>query len=99
MSKSTTGQRVYSSDRGVASAVRRVGPSGASKFERISWDAALDDASFAISDESQSSTARRRFYPKVATSATEWLNGLNVGDAFFNRPGASISERTFSTEP
>src|SRR3954451_15467776 len=86
-------QTVYSPDR-VLYPLRRTGPKGSGRFERISWDDALDE----IAD---------RFRGIVATHGAEAimpvsylgtqgiLNGLNVGDPFFNRLGATVSERTY----
>ena len=86
-------QRVSSSDR-VLYPLKRSGPKGTSQFGRVSWDEALE-------------TIRERWTGIVDTFGptailpysylgTEGiLNGLNVGDAFFNKLGATISERTF----
>ena len=86
-------ERVYSPDR-VLCPLRRIGPKGSGKFERIGWDAALDEIANrfrAIIDEHGS----QAILPYSYLGTEGLLNGLNVGDAFFNRLGASISERTF----
>ena len=85
--------RVYSPDR-VLHPLRRIGRKGSGKFERISWDAALDE----IRDRYQAIIAEygaQAILPYSYLGTEGLLNGLNVGDAFFNRLGASISERTF----
>lgn len=86
-------ERVYSDQR-VLYPMRRVGPKGSGQFERISWDEALE-------------TIAERFTATIAEYGAEaimpcsylghegLLNGLTVGDAFFNRLGATITERTF----
>jgi anaerobic selenocysteine-containing dehydrogenase len=86
-------ERVYSPDR-VLHPQRRVGPKGARKFERIGWDAALDE----IASHFRRITAEygaQAILPCSYLGTEGLLNGLSVGDAFFNRLGASISERTF----
>ena len=85
--------RVYSEDR-VLYPMRRVGAKGSGEFERISWDEALDEISSrwnAIIDEDGPSAILP--YSYLGTEGI--LNGLHVGDAFFNKLGAAISERTF----
>lgn len=84
--------RVHSPDR-VLYPQRRVGTKGEGRFERISWDEALD-------------TIHQRFGSIIDEFGTEailpcsyigqqgFVHGLNSGDAFFNRLGASIMERT-----
>jgi anaerobic selenocysteine-containing dehydrogenase len=86
-------ERVYSPDR-VLHPLRRAGAKGSGKFERISWDAALDE----IAGRYRAIIAEhgaQAILPYSYLGTEGLLNGLNVGDAFFNRLGASISERTF----
>lgn len=85
--------RVYSPDR-VLHPLRRSGPKGSGRFARISWDEALDEIKrrwTAIIDE-HGPTA---ILPYSYLGTEGILNGLNVGDPFFNKLGATISERTF----
>ena len=86
--------KVYSPDR-LLHPLRRVGPKGSERFERISWDAALDE----IAERFRASIAEHgptSIMPEVSYLGTEGiLNGLNVGDPFFNKLGATISERTY----
>ena len=86
-------QRVYSSDR-ILQPLWRAGPKGSGRFEPISWDAALAEIKArwtAIIEEA--GPAAILPYSYLGTQGT--LNGLSVGDAFFNKLGATISERTF----
>ncbi len=85
--------RVYSGDR-ILYPMRRVGDKGSGQFERISWDAALDE----IANRFQqiiNQYGAEAIMPCSYLGHEGLLNGLTVGDAFFNRLGATISERTF----
>ncbi len=86
-------ERVYSPDR-VLHPLKRTGPKGSGRFERITWDEALAEIKqrwTAIVDE-YGPTA---ILPYSYLGTEGILNGLNVGDPFFNKFGATISERTF----
>jgi len=85
--------KVYSPDR-LLYPMRRTGPKGSGRFERISWDDALDE----IASRFRSTIAERgpEAIMPVSYLGTEGiLNGLNVGDPFFNKLGATIAERTY----
>ena len=85
--------RVYSADR-VLTPLRRAGAKGAGAFEPIGWDEALEE----ISGRWKEIVARdgpAAILPYSYLGTEGILNGLNVGDAFFNRLGATVSERTF----
>jgi anaerobic selenocysteine-containing dehydrogenase len=86
-------ERVYSPER-VLHPMRRVGAKGEGRFQRISWDEALDEIA------SRFTTVVEEFGPEAVMPCsylgTEGiLNGLNVGDPFFNRLGATVAERTY----
>ena len=86
-------ERVHSPER-VLFPLRRVGAKGEARFERISWDEALQT----IGDRWRALIAAHgpqviQPYSYLGTQGT--INGLNVGDPFFNKLGAAISERTF----
>jgi anaerobic selenocysteine-containing dehydrogenase len=86
-------ERVYSPDR-VLYPLRRSGPKGSGKFRRVTWDEALDE----IASRFKRIIAEhgpQAILPYSYLGTEGILNGLNVGDAFFNKLGASISERTF----
>jgi anaerobic selenocysteine-containing dehydrogenase len=86
-------ERVYNPDR-ILYPLRRSGPKGSGRFERIGWDTALDEIKTRWNAiRRQDGAAAILPYSYLGTQGT--LNGLNVGDAFFNRLGATISERTF----
>jgi len=86
-------ERVHSPDR-VLYPLRRVGAKGEARFERISWDEALRTIGTrwkALIAEHGPQVIQP--YSYLGTQGT--INGLNVGDPFFNKLGAAISERTF----
>jgi anaerobic selenocysteine-containing dehydrogenase len=83
----------YSPNR-VLHPLRRVGRKGEGQFERISWDEALDEIATrfrAIIDEH----GGQAILPYSYLGTEGILNGLTVGDPFFHRLGATVSERTF----
>jgi anaerobic selenocysteine-containing dehydrogenase len=86
-------RRVYSPDR-VLYPLKRSGPKGSGQFERITWDEALATikARFSAIIDQHGPTAILP-YSYLGTQGT--LNGLNVGDPFFNKLGATTGERTF----
>ncbi|TFV71071.1 molybdopterin oxidoreductase family protein [Blastococcus sp. CT_GayMR19] len=85
--------KVYEATR-VLYPLRRSGPKGSGRFERITWDAALDEIAgrFRAAAEKRGPEA---IMPVSYLGTEGILNGLNVGDPFFNRLGATISERTY----
>ncbi|HJU09314.1 MAG TPA: molybdopterin-dependent oxidoreductase [Candidatus Binataceae bacterium] len=85
--------RVYSPDR-VLYPMRRTGPKGSGRFERITWNSALDEIAARLKRIITEDGAEA-VLPCSYLGNEGLINGLNVGDAFFNRLGATISERTF----
>lgn len=86
-------ERVYHPGR-VLHPMRRVGAKGEGRFERISWDAALDE----IGQRWKQIIAERgptAILPYSYLGTQGLVNGLTVGDPFFNKLGATVSERTF----
>ncbi len=85
--------KVYNPDR-VLHPLRRTGPKGSGQFEQISWDAALDEIATrfrATIDEHGPESVMPVSY--LGTQGI--LNGLSVGDPFFHRMGATVTERTY----
>ena len=85
--------KAYSPDR-VLYPMRRTGPKGSGQFTRVCWDEALDE----IAGRFRSAIAEHGAETVMPVSylGTEGiLNGLNVGDPFFNKLGATITERTY----
>ncbi len=89
-------KRHYHPDR-VLYPLRRTGPKGSKQFERISWDEALDE----ITDKWKSiieEYGSQAILPNSYLGNQGLVHGLNGGDAFFNKMGATVSERTFCGE-
>ncbi|ROH86213.1 molybdopterin oxidoreductase family protein [Pseudomethylobacillus aquaticus] len=89
-------KRHYHPDR-LLYPMKRTGPKGSKQFQRISWDEALDT----IVDRWQGLIAQygpRAILPASYLGNQGLVHGLNGGDAFFNRLGATVCERTFCGE-
>lgn len=89
-------KRHYHPDR-LLHPMRRSGPKGSGQFEQISWDEALDEITTrwkAIIDEH----GPRAIIPYSYLGNQGLVHGLNGGDAFFNKMGATVCERTFCGE-
>lgn len=74
--------------------MKRVGPKGAGEFERISWAEALSEIKSRwtrVIDEFGS----QAIMPCSYLGQEGVVNGLTVGDAFFNRLGSTVAEKTF----
>ncbi len=89
-------KRHYHPDR-LLYPMRRTGPKGSKQFERITWDEALTtitDKWKAIIEE----YGPRAIVPYSYLGHQGLVHGLNGGDAFFNKMGATVMERTFCGE-
>ena len=89
-------KRHYHPDR-VLHPLRRTGPKGSKQFERIAWEEALDEITTrwkAIIKE----YGPQAIIPYSYLGHQGLVHGLNGGDAFFNRLGATVCERTFCGE-
>lgn len=86
-------QRHYNADR-VLYPLRRRGPKGSRGYVRIGWDEALAEIkarwSALIAEHGPQS-----IMPCSYLGNQGIVQGLNAGDAFFNRLGATVCERTF----
>ena len=77
--------------------LRRTGPKGSGEFTRVSWEEALSEISTrwkALIDKYGPQTIA----PYSYLGHQGLVHGLNGGDAFFNRMGATVTERTFCGE-
>jgi anaerobic selenocysteine-containing dehydrogenase len=89
-------KRHYHPDR-LLYPMKRVGPKGSKQFQRISWDEALDT----IVDKWQAiikTDGAQAIMPASYLGNQGLVHGLNGGDAFFARLGATVTERTFCGE-
>ncbi len=83
----------YNPDR-VLYPMRRSGPKGSGAFERIGWDAALSEIKMrwtAIIEK----YGPEAILPYSYLGHEGLINGMTAGDAFFNKLGATVSEKTF----
>jgi anaerobic selenocysteine-containing dehydrogenase len=74
--------------------MRRVGPKGSGRFERITWDEALATIKSRWTDIIAEHGAQA-IMPHAYLGHQGTLNGLTAGDAFFNKLGASVAEKTY----
>ena len=73
---------------------RRVGPKGSRQFARISWDEAIAE----ITKRWKDIIARhgsQAIMPYSYLGNEGLVQGLTAGDAFFNRLGSTVNEKTF----
>lgn len=74
--------------------MRRVGPKGSGEFEQITWDEALAE----IKTRWTSIIAEygsQAIMPHAYLGHQGVINGLTSGDAFFNRLGSTVAEKTY----
>ncbi|PVZ10933.1 molybdopterin-containing oxidoreductase family protein [Actinomycetospora cinnamomea] len=83
----------YQADR-LLHPMRRVGPKGAGEFERITWGEALDDIRARWTDII-AEHGPQAIMPHAYLGHQGVINGLTAGDAFFNRLGATVAEKTY----
>ncbi|MBV9629812.1 MAG: molybdopterin-dependent oxidoreductase [Xanthobacteraceae bacterium] len=74
--------------------MKRVGPKGSGQFERISWDAALAEIKTRWT-EIIAQYGTQAIMPHAYLGHQGTLNGLTAGDAFFNRLGSTVAEKTY----
>lgn len=74
--------------------LKRRGPKGSRQFVRISWDQALEEIKTRWTDIIQKHGAQA-IMPYSYLGNQGIVQGLNVGDPFFNKLGATVCERTF----
>ena len=89
-------KRHYHPDR-LLYPLRRTGPKGSKQFTRITWDEALDEITMRWKSIIKE-YGPQAIIPYSYLGHQGLVHGLNGGDAFFNRLGATVCERTFCGE-
>ncbi len=84
---------VYHKDR-LQYPLRRVGPKGAGRFERISWDAALDEIAARFQEISRGPYGPQAILPYSYCGTMGKIQSQGMDRRFFNRLGASLLDRT-----
>lgn len=74
--------------------LKRSGPKGSRQYSRISWDEALQEIKTRWTDIIAKYGAQA-IMPYSYLGNQGIVQGLNVGDPFFNKLGATVTERTF----
>jgi len=86
-------QHHYNPDR-ILYPMRRSGPKGSGEFMRITWDEALSEIKQRWTQVIETH-GREAILPYNYLGNEGTVQGLTVGDAFFNRLGATVAEKTF----
>jgi anaerobic selenocysteine-containing dehydrogenase len=84
-------ERTYHADR-LLHPLRRVGKKGEGKFERISWDEALDTIAAKLAPIA--ARAPQAILPYSYCGTMGLVQGESMSSRFFNRIGASLLDRT-----
>jgi anaerobic selenocysteine-containing dehydrogenase len=83
----------YNPDR-ILYPMKRVGPKSSGKYERISWDEALSTIKSKWT-EIIDQYGSQAIMPHAYLGNQGTANGLTAGDAFFNRLGSTVAEKTY----
>jgi anaerobic selenocysteine-containing dehydrogenase len=83
----------YNPDR-VLSPLRRAGPKGSRQFARVSWDEAIAEITMRWK-EIIARHGSQAIMPYSYLGNEGLVQGLTAGDAFFNRLGSTVNEKTF----
>jgi anaerobic selenocysteine-containing dehydrogenase len=87
-------ERTYHPER-VLHPLKRVGPKGAGQFERVSWDAALQDIATRLKAiANRGPDAAQAILPYSYAGTMGLVQGDSMSARFFHRLGASLLDRT-----
>jgi anaerobic selenocysteine-containing dehydrogenase len=86
-------QRTHNADR-IKTPLRRVGKKGEGKFERISWDEALDEIALRFKALAQSEEGAETILPYSYCGTMGLIQSEAMDRRFFHRLGASQLDRT-----
>jgi anaerobic selenocysteine-containing dehydrogenase len=85
--------RVYHKDR-LAWPMKRVGPKGTGRFERIGWDEAIATIARRFQEITASTNGPQAILPYSYAGTMGKLQGSSLDRRFFHRMGASLLDRT-----
>jgi anaerobic selenocysteine-containing dehydrogenase len=91
-------ERTYHRDR-LLHPMRRVGPKGTGRFERISWDEALDEVASRLGEIARSTDGPQAILPYSYAGTMGLLQGSSIDRRFFHSLGASRLDRTICSTP
>ena len=91
-------ERTYHADR-VLYPMRRVGRKGEGRFERVSWDAALDEIGHRLTEIVRSKEGPQAILPYSYAGTMGLLQGSSIDRRFFHTLGASKLDRTICSTP
>ncbi len=86
-------ERTYSPER-LMNPMRRIGKKGEGRFERISWDEALDTIAEKLKGISASPHGAQAILPYSYAGTMGQVQGSSMDRRFFHKLGASLLERT-----
>ncbi|HZI84735.1 MAG TPA: molybdopterin oxidoreductase family protein [Casimicrobiaceae bacterium] len=86
-------ERTYSTDR-LLHPMRRAGPKGSRRFERISWDEALDTIAARFAEIAASDDGPQAIVPYSYCGTMGLVQSSSMDRRFFHKLGASLLDRT-----
>jgi anaerobic selenocysteine-containing dehydrogenase len=86
-------ERTYHRER-LLYPLRRSGPKGAGQFERVSWDAALDEVAMRLREIAASPDGPQAILPYSYAGTMGLVQGSSMDRRFFHLLGASMLDRT-----
>ncbi|MGH7617982.1 MAG: molybdopterin-containing oxidoreductase family protein [Gemmatimonadaceae bacterium] len=86
-------ERTYHRDR-VLHPLRRTGPKGSGRFQRIDWDEALDEIASRLNAIRASADGPQAILPYSYAGTMGMIQGSSMDRRFFHTIGASLLERT-----
>lgn len=86
-------ERIYHRDR-LMTPLRRSGPKGSGRFQRISWDEALDEIAGRMSAAAQGPHGPQSILPYSYCGTMGKIQGESLDRRFFHQLGASLLDRT-----
>lgn len=86
-------ERTYHRDR-LTTPLRRVGPKGSGRFERATWDEALDDIAARLGAIARSADGPQAILPYSYAGTMGLIQGSSMDRRFFHTLGASQLDRT-----